>query len=129
MLAVRGDSRGYDKWANELGCPNWSFSHVEPYFRRLENFDSTSNMSSNVSRGKHGPIVIIDSQDKEFATKNIVEAFVQGNIESGIEECDDYNAPYVKSSASLSQMNIDNGKRCDTASAYLFGENGAFKNC
>jgi len=42
---------------------------------------------------------------------------------------EDYNKPYQASCVSPSQTTTRDGKRWDTANAYLFGENGAFKTC
>ena len=126
MLAVRGDSRGYDKWENEYGCTGWAFKYIEKYFNRLENYTGKLNLPN---RGRHGPITITDNRDKQYVTKGTVESFVKGCTELGIPEVADYNAPNQTTSAGASQTTIRDGKRCDTATGYLFGESGAFATC
>ena len=126
MLAVRGDARGYDKWANEFGCAGWAFKDLEKYFARLEDY---RGKTESETRGRHGPITVTDGRDVEYVTKPMVTAFVEGCNELGIPKTADYNDPYLRSSAGLSQYTIRDGKRCDTATAYLFGETGAFATC
>ena len=126
MLAVRGDARGYDKWANEMGCLGWAFKDLEKYFVRLEDY---RGQEDSKCRGRHGPVTVSDSRDIEFVTKPCVSAFVEACNELGIPRIADYNAPYLSASAGLSQYTIRNGKRCDAATAYLYGENGAFFTC
>src|SRR6478736_868933 len=35
MIAIRGNKRDYDIWAED-GCTGWSYADVLPYFKRLE---------------------------------------------------------------------------------------------
>ena len=37
---TRGCPQDYDRWANEEGCPGWSFAEVKPYFLRSEDNDT-----------------------------------------------------------------------------------------
>lgn len=39
MIYMRGDKSDYDKWV-ELGCKNWGYEDVLPYFIKSENNDS-----------------------------------------------------------------------------------------
>lgn len=126
MLAVRGDRRGYETWANELGCPGWGWTDVEPYFVALE--DYKSDKRKVLHRGKHGAVGVTDMRDVDFVTKKIAEAFVTACGEVGLPLLDDYNGP-VQTGAGLSQVSIKDGKRHDTASAFLFSEHGAFAKC
>lgn len=126
MLAVRGDRRGYDAWANEMGCPGWGWKDVEKYFIAMEDYTSTKRTLTH--RGKRGAIGITDMRDIDFQCKPLCEAFVKGATECGLPPNEDYNGP-VQTGAAISQANIKNGYRHDTASAYLFAENGAFAKC
>ena len=37
MLLTRGPPAGYNEWAEDMGLDEWSWKHVEPYFKRMEN--------------------------------------------------------------------------------------------
>lgn len=126
MLAVRGDSRGYDKWANQLGCPGWDYASLEPYFRKLERY---TGKQGGALRGRQGPITITDNRDLgHYTTKPLVDAFVKGCAETGVPEADDYNLAdrLEQGGAAPFQTTINQGKRSDAASGYLFGPSGAF---
>ncbi len=36
MVYVRGGSKGYDNWAQNLGCPGWAYADNVPYFEQVE---------------------------------------------------------------------------------------------
>eukprot|EP00405_Crypthecodinium_cohnii_P015417 CAMPEP_0206463330 /NCGR_PEP_ID=MMETSP0324_2-20121206/26534_1 /ASSEMBLY_ACC=CAM_ASM_000836 /TAXON_ID=2866 /ORGANISM="Crypthecodinium cohnii, Strain Seligo" /LENGTH=612 /DNA_ID=CAMNT_0053935705 /DNA_START=56 /DNA_END=1894 /DNA_ORIENTATION=+ len=121
MLYVRGDPRNYDQWSKEYGCEGWSWEEVVPFFKKSENFGSERGMEG--LHGKDGPLNVSSMHDGEFAGKEITERFVKTCAVHGVPENPDYNGP-VQHGASLSQVTIKNGVRCDTASAFLF-KNGA----
>lgn len=66
-----------------------------------------------------------------MCTKPIVEAFVRGCEETGVPEVADYNIAdnLANGGVGHTQTTIRDGKRCDTATGYLFGDNGAFTRC
>ncbi len=59
LVYVRGQQLDYDTWA-QLGNRGWSFSDVEPIFRRLENYAH----GSDAARGRDGPIGVCEAYDQ-----------------------------------------------------------------
>ncbi|KAH8666911.1 hypothetical protein BX600DRAFT_284163 [Xylariales sp. PMI_506] len=55
MLYTRGVPGVYNEWA-EMGHPGWSWDHVEPYFKRVENFVSHPG-AKHLGRG--GPVHVV----------------------------------------------------------------------
>ena len=52
MIFVRGDSRLYDAWRDELGCAGWGYQDLLPFFKRLEDCPD----GDPAVRGRGGPI-------------------------------------------------------------------------
>jgi len=57
MLYLRGHSLEYDQWA-QLGCREWSFDQVLPYFKKAE----TNTRGANEWHGDSGPITVKPSR-------------------------------------------------------------------
>ncbi|KAI1207436.1 alcohol oxidase [Annulohypoxylon truncatum] len=55
MLYTRGVPEIYENWAR-IGHANWSWSHVEPYFRRIE---EVQGLPKATHAGRSGPIHIV----------------------------------------------------------------------
>ncbi|GBG33491.1 Choline dehydrogenase, mitochondrial [Hondaea fermentalgiana] len=129
MLYVRGDPRNYDQWEEEYGCEGWSFKDVLPWFKKSQRQVMSDKMDPNhYAKGFHGTdgeMSITDNLDPacQMVSRETGERFMAGCDEVGIQAPHDYNGP-VQEGASLSQVAINNGKRVDTASAFLF-DNGA----
>lgn len=121
MLYVRGDRRNYDQWASDFGCTGWSYEDVLPYFKKSEKYLGSCDGQS--SHGKDGPLSVTHLKDKNFHTKEISEMFVSSCENAGLAGNPDLNGS-SQEGAALSQVTIENGVRCDVASAYLFN-NGA----
>jgi hypothetical protein len=124
MLAVRGCPNGYEEWAEKHGCgPEWGFAACERFFRQLEDYTGSRHLPR---RGKQGKLKIRDCRDDpNVPTRPVCEAFLQGCAAEGVPVSEDYNAPHAHAGCGLSQTTIfPNGYRCDTASAFLFGEAG-----
>lgn len=54
MYYCRGNPKDYDYW-EQKGCQNWSFVNVEPYFKKLENYD-VNNAKNPFLYGTKGPM-------------------------------------------------------------------------
>ena len=39
MIYIRGNPMDFDQWATNPGLEDWSYAHVLPYFKRIENRD------------------------------------------------------------------------------------------
>lgn len=109
MAYVRGHSGDYDRWAGN-GLPNWSFSHVLPYFRRQESWAG----GENFYRGGSGPLT---TQFTKFEDP-LVEAIIDAGAEAGFPWTDDYNGAQQEGLCRV-QMTIRNGRRCSASAAYL----------
>ena len=57
MVYVRGHAKDYDFW-NESGAKGWSYSHVLPYFMRMENWHDGGHGGDPAWRGNDGPLHI-----------------------------------------------------------------------
>ncbi len=118
MLYVRGDPRNYDAWARECGATGWGYEEVLPFFIKSEQYLRTAPRLADV-RGLDGPLGVTDMRDVDFCTKATCERFVTACHEQGLPDNPDYNGPR-QLGAGLSQTTIRDGKRDDTASAFLF---------
>jgi choline dehydrogenase-like flavoprotein len=108
LLYVRGQPEDYDDWAR-LGNDGWSWSDVEPYFRKLENYHAEPDQI----RGQHGPLHI-----KPIPPSPLCDAFIAAAVQSGIPANPDYNGKQQEG-AGYFQITTNHGLRCSTAAAYL----------
>lgn len=76
MIYTRGNYRDYNRWA-AMGNKGWSWSDVEPYFRKLENY-KVSGVEPGI-HGTRGPITVSNQNWRSAAAK----AFVHAGIEKG----------------------------------------------
>ena len=108
MIWVRGQPQDYDGWA-QAGARGWSWSEIEPLFRRIENY-----MAGDASRGKDGPFSVEKVRDRWTLT----EAFVQAAREDGQKTNADYNGA-DQEGFGYYQANQRNGRRWSAYDAYL----------
>jgi choline dehydrogenase-like flavoprotein len=108
LIYVRGQPEDYDDWG-KLGNEGWSWSGVEPYFRKLENYHGESNQI----RGHHGPLHI-----QPIAPSTLCDAFIEAAVQTGIPANPDYNGSRQEG-AGYFQITTNHGLRCSAAGAYL----------
>jgi choline dehydrogenase len=121
MLWVRGDAKTYDLWANEMGCEEWSYEKVLPYFKKCENYtDSRHNKKDDSIHGTGGPITIMNMASPECASpvQKMLQSVVAAGREQGLDSNEDYNGP-TQESINLAQVNVKNGNRHDVYTAYV----------
>jgi choline dehydrogenase-like flavoprotein len=82
MVYVRGQAGDYDAW-RDAGARGWGWNDVEPYFRKLENYDE-----GGPTRGHDGPMKLAQVRER-FP---ISDAFIAAAQEDGLAFNDDYNA-------------------------------------
>jgi choline dehydrogenase len=111
VLALRGMPADYDEWA-AWGNPEWGWSSVLPYFRRLED---DQDVRSEI-HGAGGPIPIRRWQDTELLPAQ--RAFVAACRELGFPIVSDHNDPYQTGIGPM-PLNVRNGVRMSTAIGYL----------
>ena len=107
---TRGNPADYDRWANEEGCPGWSFKEVQPYFLRSEG----NEILAGDYHGTEGPLGVSNIQTPHPLTR----AFVQSCQQLGMPYNPDFNGP-VQDGAGVYQTTIRNARRCSAAVAYL----------
>ena len=109
QVFTRGCPEDYDRWANELGCPGWSFAEVLPYFRRSEHNDTLAGPF----HGTDGPQGI-----STMSPDPLTRVFIRACQEAGLPFTPDFNGP-SQMGAGAFQTFTRNGRRCSTATGYL----------
>jgi choline dehydrogenase len=109
MTYVRGQHADFDAWA-KLAGPQWSWSSVLPYFRRIE--DRPFGVPE--FRGTGGPMRIGWVSEPH----PLAEAFLRTSVASGLARNHDYNGP-SQEGISYTQVMMRGGVRSSAASAYL----------
>lgn len=110
-LALRGATADYAEWA-AAGNPDWSWDHVLPAFRDLE--DDTAPGAGIHGRG--GPYPITRTAEPELAP--LQKAFVDSARSVGATDCWDFNSPDAEGVGPVPQSRAGN-RRISTAIAYL----------
>jgi 4-pyridoxate dehydrogenase len=109
MAYVRGNRGDYERWA-QLVSPDWSYAHVLPYFRKLENWVG----GADDFRGVGGPLAV----DVCKFDDPLIEAFSTSGASAGHPHTDDYNGAMQEGFGAW-QTTIRDGRRCSTAVSYL----------
>jgi choline dehydrogenase len=110
-IALRGSPADYDEWA-ALGNPDWSWQHVLPHFRRLED-DAEGD---DRIHGRSGPIEIRRWRLDELIPTQ--RAFFDVCRGLGFDEVTDHNHPEATGVGPFPQNRRDR-LRLSTAIAYL----------
>ncbi|KAF8553986.1 alcohol oxidase [Imleria badia] len=116
MLYMRGARSDYDDWAG-LGNNGWSFEELLPWIRKLETYTPIAERSTH---GYEGPIHIsAGGLDLGIGTQFLG---VAQRYDPKRPRVDDNNDFKIANAYSPSYMYIDpvSGKRCDSASRYLY---------
>ncbi|MFJ2740631.1 GMC family oxidoreductase [Streptomyces sp. NPDC087440] len=108
MIYVRGARADYDSWAYQ-GAAGWSWQDVEPYFRRMEDFDG----GEAGGRGVGGPLHVQRNPGPDALVRSWVEAAQQ----YGLPYNDDYNSG-DQHGVSYTQHTIKDRRRQSTWVAY-----------
>jgi len=108
---VRGEPEEFDRW-RDWGNGGWGFEDILPYYKKLEDYPE----GDPEVRGHGGPMKILNRGT--YGPDPISDAYVKACIEAGIPENKDYNGRVFEGVGYL-QQNIDKGRRCSTADAYL----------
>ncbi|XP_070165930.1 glucose dehydrogenase [FAD, quinone]-like [Polyergus mexicanus] len=111
MIHTRGNKLDYDKWAS-LGNVGWSYADVLPYFKKSEKFNIPGIKNSSY-HNENGYLCV---ERVPYHTK-LATAYLEAGQELGYEIVD-YNGQ-DQIGFSYLQVNMDHGKRCSAAKAYL----------
>lgn len=109
LLYVRGQHQDYNRWS-ELGCKDWDYRSVLPYFMRAEN----QSRGPDDFHGIDGPLRVSDMSFK----RPICDDFINGVAELGTPKNDDINGEQQEG-VGYFQLTAHNGRRCSAAVAYL----------
>lgn len=107
---TRGHPSDYDRWANEEGCPGWSFADIKPLFVRSEG----NTFFSGDWHGTDGPLGVSNILSPQPTTR----AFVQSCAERGIPYNADFNGP-LQAGSGVYQTTTKDARRCSAARGYL----------
>ena len=114
-LHVRGDPAARDAWAARPGCEGWGNLHLLPYFKRSESHrvGDARAVDRLGFRGAGGPTPAATVSSPRAATNFFLDAWTRI-----VGAVDDYNGA-SHHGASLAQVTVRDGRRCDAAWAYL----------
>jgi choline dehydrogenase-like flavoprotein len=110
MIYMRGAAADYDEWAKLTGDHSWSYDHVLPLFRRMED----NARGADEYHGVGGPLRVEDLRSPHPWTR----AVVQSAIAAGYPRNDDFNGARQEG-AGLYQVTQKRGRRWSAADAYL----------
>ncbi|XP_059146673.1 alcohol dehydrogenase [acceptor]-like [Physella acuta] len=110
----RGDRQDYERWYRHTGDVGWRYSHVMPYFRKIEQVMNPELVGS-VYRGTTGQIPVTRTNSLYPLTDKLIQAA----IESGYQFNEDFNGEKLEG-VSRTQCNIKEGERWGSARVYLY---------
>jgi choline dehydrogenase len=109
MVYIRGHALDYDGW-RQLGNVGWGWSDVLPYFKRSEK----QVRGPSETHGADGELCVDDLR----ASWEILDAFREAALESGIPATNDFNSGESEG-VGYFQVTQKNGRRMSTARAFL----------
>ena len=110
MLVLRGQARDYDQWAQLSGDSGWAWQNVLPVFMGVE--DHWRGADEKHGQGGEWRV------ETPRAKWEIIEAFRDAAVESGIPRTDDFNRG-DNEGVSRFEVNQKNGVRWSEAKAFL----------
>jgi choline dehydrogenase len=110
MIYIRGAAADYDEWAELTGDKAWSYEHVLPLFRRMED----NARGADRFHGVGGPLRVEDLRSPHKWTR----AVVQSAVAAGYPRNDDFNGDHQEG-VGLYQVTQKRGRRWSAADAYL----------
>ena len=110
MIFIRGNPMDFDGWAELPGLESWSYAHVLPYFKRLEN----RRIGGDDYRGDSGPLHL----ETPDCDNPLFEAFFQAAEEAGYPRTDDVNG-YQQEGFGRFDRTTWRSRRWNAARAYL----------
>ncbi|UOY01727.1 GMC family oxidoreductase [Blastococcus sp. PRF04-17] len=110
MIYIRGAAADYDEWAELTGDKSWSYEHVLPLFRRMED----NIRGADRYHGVGGPLRVEDLRSPHPWTR----AIVQSAVAAGYPRNDDFNGA-AQEGVGQYQVTQRRGRRWSSADAYL----------
>jgi choline dehydrogenase len=109
MVYMRGHPRDYDMW-RQSGCTGWGYDDVLPYFKKAED----QQRGADDYHGVGGPQAVSDQDDP----LELMDALIAAAQRAGIPRTRDFNGAQQEG-VGYFQTTTRNGRRCNTAQAYL----------
>ncbi|WP_327044141.1 GMC family oxidoreductase N-terminal domain-containing protein [Microbispora sp. NBC_01189] len=113
-VAIRGTPEDYDEWAKD-GNPLWSWEHVQPFFRALED---DLDFGDREFHGRGGPVPIRRWRPEELTA--LQQEFRDACLGAGHPWTDDHNDPESTGVGPIPTNRRDLRIRVSTAMAYLW---------
>jgi choline dehydrogenase-like flavoprotein len=110
MLYLRGQARDYDEWAQLAGDSGWTWQNVLPVFMGVEDHWR----GADEKHGEGGELRV----ETPRARWEIIEAFREAAVESGIPRTEDFNRGNNEG-VSRFEVNQKGGVRWSAAKAFL----------
>jgi choline dehydrogenase len=110
MIYMRGAAADYDEWAELTGDESWSYDHVLPLFRRMED----NARGADRFHGVGGPLRVEDLRSPHPWTR----AVIQSAVAAGYPRNDDFNGATLEGVGQY-QVTQKRGRRWSSAAAYL----------
>ncbi|CCH47511.1 choline dehydrogenase [Pseudodesulfovibrio piezophilus] len=110
MIYIRGNALDYEKWAQEDGLENWSYSHCLPYFKRFECHTS----GADEYQGAVGPLYLTTPENDN----PLFGAFFDAVQQAGYPLTKDVNG-YQQEGFGKFDRNTFQGRRWNAARAYI----------
>lgn len=116
FIYTKCNLRDYDRWAEEINDPQWSYSNLLPFFKKAEDFTRTNPYGpiDEEYHGYDGPLPVTQSIPAQRESAFIV----RGGEELGYNFTD-FNGEN-QMGVSIIQLNAKYGRRFDHAMAYLY---------
>jgi choline dehydrogenase len=121
MIYMRGQSRDYDRWAQETGDAGWDWQTCLPYFKQHEDhwrFDAKptepASAEFKAAHGGGGEWRV----ERQRLRWDILDAFSQAAQQAGIPATDDFNRG-DNEGVGYFEVNQRKGLRWNTAKAFL----------
>jgi len=113
LIGLRGIPDDYDHWANDLGCPGWSWHDMLPRFLAVED---DVDFGGDGLHGRSGPLPLVRVQRGQRAPLDLAVGRAAAGL--GYEVSDDYHA---RGATGLSPcaLILRDGRRVSTNDAYL----------
>ncbi len=118
MMAIRGTPEDYDRWADALGCPGWSWAEMLPRFLAVED---DADYGGDGHHGRDGPIPLARTPADELGPLDL--AVRTALLDLGYPVHDDYHAPGATGVSRIA-LTMRDGRRVSTNDAYLEAARG-----
>ncbi|MDX7991067.1 GMC family oxidoreductase [Xenorhabdus littoralis] len=112
-IALRGFPSDFNEWVT-MGCPNWSWEKVLPWFKHLENDVDRVNDDNH---GSQGPMCLRRPADGEIHPLDM--AFAHACEQSGVPYVDDLNIGEEPAVGPVPANVIHGAERVDVYRSYL----------